>query len=62
MDNAPVAYCSVCGRELKFFEGGAPICGMCEQATPEERQVRSARKRPAVELPKATEDDKGERT
>jgi hypothetical protein len=32
---------------------------MCEQATPDEREVRSARKRPAVELPKATEDDKG---
>jgi hypothetical protein len=33
---------------------------MCEYATPEEREVRSARKRPAVELPKATEDDKDE--
>jgi hypothetical protein len=33
---------------------------MCEQATPEEREVRRARKRPAVELPKATKDDKTE--
>jgi hypothetical protein len=31
---------------------------MCELATPEEREVRRARKRPAVELPKATKDDK----
>jgi DNA-binding NarL/FixJ family response regulator len=32
---------------------------MCEYATPEEREVRSARTRPAIELPKATEDGKG---
>jgi PAS domain S-box-containing protein len=29
---------------------------MCEQATPEEREVRSGRKRPAAGLPKAPED------
>jgi hypothetical protein len=39
--NASVARCSICGKELKFFEGGTPICGMCEQATPEEREVRN---------------------
>ena len=60
MGNAPVARCSICGKELKFFEESTPICWMCEQATPEEREVRSARKRPAVDLPKATEDDKDE--
>jgi hypothetical protein len=51
-----VAHCLICGKEFKFFEGGTPICGMCEQATLEEREVRSARKRSAVGLPKATKD------
>ena len=60
MGSASVAYCSICGMELKFFKGGTAICGMCEYATPEELEVRRARKRPAVELPKATEDEKGE--
>ena len=55
-----MAYCSICGKELKYFKGGTPICGMCEYATPEELEVRSARKRSAVELPKTTEDDNGE--
>jgi hypothetical protein len=53
--DAPMTYCSICGKELKFFEGGTPICGMCEQATPEEREVRSARKRPG---PGTTESDR----
>jgi hypothetical protein len=46
--------CSICGKEIKLFEEGTPICAMCEQATAEERESRSARKRPGVKLPKAT--------
>jgi hypothetical protein len=47
--NAPLAYCSVCGRELNFFEGGTPICGGARAGVP---------KATGRELPKATEDDK----
>ena len=52
-----MAYCSICGKELKFFEGGTPICRTCEQATPDEREVRSAR-RTGRGTAESTEDDK----
>jgi hypothetical protein len=46
--------CSICGKEIKLFEEGTPVCAMCEQATAEERESRSTRMRPTVKLPKAT--------
>lgn len=51
--------CSICGKEIKLLEEGPPVCAMCEQATAEERESRRARKRPAMEPPKATGIDKG---
>jgi hypothetical protein len=55
-----MANCTNCGKEIKLFEEGVLLCAMCEQATPAERETRSARKRPTVELPKATGIDKGQ--
>jgi hypothetical protein len=61
MGDAPVTHCSICGKELKFFEMGPPICAMCEQATTEERQARSSRKRPGHGTPESDKDE-GKRT